>query len=405
MKGKGGKMKKNSKEKGITLIALIITIIVMLILVLVSIQIAINTGLFDAAGKATQKTNIAKDQEQELASGDIVNKYVSQVTSCSHEWGEWEEDEEAAEKTRTCTECGEKETKIILVIGAPINYKEYIDASTGEAFTSMPSYKSTSKKNGYTNTTYTVANNSGIEWIVLGEEDGQIKITTKNTVQPMSGGDDYSMLRVLGITGYTNLVTELHEIGAIYGKGKYADTGKFTVTTGGATGGRSFKMEDLGYGEVTRTAKYTYAMHDDGKVYRHEVGEEIDYTTAGTTGGYYSQFEYMKLDASESTEETEELRGWSELKTAANGGPTSVTIYQYIYSGNQTLSTSVSTADKSYWLASRYINALSDDLIACNAWAVWPHKGTIGLVDDILYMSNRWWMGGCVFSSCCLSKI
>ena len=53
-------MKKN---KGITLIALVITIIVMLILVVVTIRISKNGGLFDYAGKAARET--IKEQEQE----------------------------------------------------------------------------------------------------------------------------------------------------------------------------------------------------------------------------------------------------------------------------------------------------------------------------------------------------
>ena len=44
------------RQKGITLIALIITIIVMLILVGVTISVALNGGLFDVAGKATSDT-------------------------------------------------------------------------------------------------------------------------------------------------------------------------------------------------------------------------------------------------------------------------------------------------------------------------------------------------------------
>ena len=58
-------------QKGITLIALIITIIVMLILVTVSITIALQTGLFDAAGDATQQTKEARDQEEGLSSGQV----------------------------------------------------------------------------------------------------------------------------------------------------------------------------------------------------------------------------------------------------------------------------------------------------------------------------------------------
>ena len=58
-------------SKGITLIALVITIIVMLILVAVTISMAINGGLFEKAGKATEDTRNAMDAEQQLADGRI----------------------------------------------------------------------------------------------------------------------------------------------------------------------------------------------------------------------------------------------------------------------------------------------------------------------------------------------
>lgn len=56
-------------EKGITLIALIITIIVMLILVAVSVTAAVQSGLFTAAGNATKETKNAQDAENKLSSG------------------------------------------------------------------------------------------------------------------------------------------------------------------------------------------------------------------------------------------------------------------------------------------------------------------------------------------------
>lgn len=59
-------------QKGITLIALVITIIVMLILVAVTITMAIQGGLFDYAGKAAKGTNNAIEDEKTLGSG-IVN--------------------------------------------------------------------------------------------------------------------------------------------------------------------------------------------------------------------------------------------------------------------------------------------------------------------------------------------
>lgn len=58
-------------QKGITLIALVITIIVMLILVAVSITMAVDGGLFQKAGEATQGTNSAMIAENELGKGAV----------------------------------------------------------------------------------------------------------------------------------------------------------------------------------------------------------------------------------------------------------------------------------------------------------------------------------------------
>lgn len=58
-------------QKGITLIALVITIIVMLILVAVTITMAINGRLFEKAGEAAQGTNGAVANEKALGEGTI----------------------------------------------------------------------------------------------------------------------------------------------------------------------------------------------------------------------------------------------------------------------------------------------------------------------------------------------
>ena len=54
------------KQKGITLIALVITIIVMLVLVGVTISVSLNGGLFTTAKEATDETQIAQEKEQLL---------------------------------------------------------------------------------------------------------------------------------------------------------------------------------------------------------------------------------------------------------------------------------------------------------------------------------------------------
>lgn len=65
-------------QKGITLVALVITIIVMLILVAVTITIAFNNGLFDKARTGAGQTNNAVKAEQNLADGSVtVKKNVS----------------------------------------------------------------------------------------------------------------------------------------------------------------------------------------------------------------------------------------------------------------------------------------------------------------------------------------
>ena len=73
-------MKNN---KGITLIALIITIIVMIILVAVTINMAVNGGLFGYAGNAARETEEAKQKESDwlnvegLTTDQMIAKYTT----------------------------------------------------------------------------------------------------------------------------------------------------------------------------------------------------------------------------------------------------------------------------------------------------------------------------------------
>ena len=63
-------------EKGITLIALVITIIVMLILTAVTVTMAVNGGLFEYAKKAGEATNKAVADEQTWGRGVISGKRI-----------------------------------------------------------------------------------------------------------------------------------------------------------------------------------------------------------------------------------------------------------------------------------------------------------------------------------------
>ena len=58
-------------QKGITLVALVITIVVMLILVGVSVTVAINGGLFTKAREGATNTNVEAQKETNLADGTV----------------------------------------------------------------------------------------------------------------------------------------------------------------------------------------------------------------------------------------------------------------------------------------------------------------------------------------------
>lgn len=66
-------------QKGITLVALVITIIVMLILTGVTITLALDGGLLTQAGKAKNDTQDAANVEDKMRNGwfNYQGKYVS----------------------------------------------------------------------------------------------------------------------------------------------------------------------------------------------------------------------------------------------------------------------------------------------------------------------------------------
>lgn len=61
------------QEKGITLVALIITIIVMLILVAVSVAVLVDSDLIGTAENAGEEWEAADDQMEDIASRDIID--------------------------------------------------------------------------------------------------------------------------------------------------------------------------------------------------------------------------------------------------------------------------------------------------------------------------------------------
>ena len=71
------------EQKGITLVALVITIIVMLILVVVTVTIATDKdgGLFKTARNAANGTSNAAAVEQSYAEGNINGKTLEEIAN------------------------------------------------------------------------------------------------------------------------------------------------------------------------------------------------------------------------------------------------------------------------------------------------------------------------------------
>ena len=84
-------MKKENKDKGITLVALVITIIILLILATISIQALTNTGLFQKANEAKEKTKNATENQATILNEyeDELNKYISGNVKTLQADGSW----------------------------------------------------------------------------------------------------------------------------------------------------------------------------------------------------------------------------------------------------------------------------------------------------------------------------
>ncbi len=82
---------KDKFNKGITLVALVITIIILLILATISIQALTNTGLFQKAKEAKEKTEVAEVNQAKMLNEyeDELNKYVSGNVKTLQADGSW----------------------------------------------------------------------------------------------------------------------------------------------------------------------------------------------------------------------------------------------------------------------------------------------------------------------------
>ena len=127
------KMKQKLKEKGITLIALVVTIIILLILVGVTIsQIAGSNGLFQRARQAVEKYKNAEEEEQ-IQIG-MLEQYVSDFSVVGGDEGE----SKASVTIKEFTVSGDAKNKEITVKVTVIGEASKVEYSIDNGITWKP---------------------------------------------------------------------------------------------------------------------------------------------------------------------------------------------------------------------------------------------------------------------------
>ena len=191
------------KNKGITLIALIITIIILLILVGVSINLAIKGDLFGSAEKAVSGTNDKVAQEQTRV--DELMGELERVES-QNAVHNWQYTDSTRAKIRcTCARCkafndGDS-TGRTLSIGQQI----------GETESKTGSTSITSAKSGDESDQTLTLNAEETKWVVFGYEDkdndGLNEVLLLTTEHPTT-----NKIYFYGATGYNNVVEEINRM-------------------------------------------------------------------------------------------------------------------------------------------------------------------------------------------------
>jgi len=226
----------NKQNKGITLIALVITIVVLVILVGVSVSVTINTGLIANSKKAVADYDSAQQDEQAEIKKveDIMNSMDQKSLAAKVKVGDY---------VKYTPKSGEEYTTYT-------SYKGDYEGCIDEEYDSELLYQKTAtinvegeatgsgtQGNGYGEQTFTVPEDtSDILWRVLSIENGKVNLVSETEMGRngvWTGDWENDTLYLSGITGYAYGEEEINEVCKIYGYGE------------GAEGARSITIEDV----------------------------------------------------------------------------------------------------------------------------------------------------------------
>ena len=313
-------MKKfKETQRGITLIALVITIVILIILATVTLNVVLGDGgLIQRAQQAKELTEEAAEKEEQ----QILN-----LTGYF--------DELAADSVVEAFKAGD------IKVGDYVNYTP--DSNSPVNLTEADT--------GY-GTTQTYSVDSSTTWRVLGlSEDGQHLLLTSGSPIKKDGEDPYLVLQ--GATSYLNCVQTLNKAASVYHNSTLAEET------------RSMTIEDIENVLGDMTVEYPQeGEHGTGKVY---FTDDEDKTPIGETTSYpsytYTAEDYTPEGAATLTHATagEKVTADAWMFMYTTDGETRADyvperVYDMLFAGT----TESSNYSKSYWLASPGVFADSD---------------------------------------------
>ena len=218
---------KNLKNKqgGITLVALVITIIILLILATISIQSLTNTGLFQKANEAKDKTKNATENQAKTLNEyeDELNKYISET-----------KEYKLADKVK---------------VGDYVKY-EPDTASTDSILQELETYSGSDA-----NTTSTLTQEKDLKWRVLDIQNAQVRLISELPTT--------SKITLSGAKGYNNAVYLLDKTcKTLYSKNGYSE-----------------KVQNLKIEDIQKYLTYDYTQYENQNVDTGKYGGVKEYTT------------------------------------------------------------------------------------------------------------------------------
>lgn len=281
------------KEKGITLIALVITIIVLLILAGVTIAtLTGDNGILQQAQNVKIRSTQGEEEEQirlgyseyqiskKTGGNEKLKVEGATVTGTDGDWtitfpsnsytfdgttitlkGGSNSSGGYTQNGDTITTPDGKEIKV----GDHVDYDPTLGANASDLTYSSPSSKTGADSNqDFNAATY---ENAGYGWRVLGVSNGKVRLISEEFVGAGTYSDSNRTYYTLkGKNGYINGIDELKTISAIFGHGK------------GAESATSITVDDINAitGYNPKTAKY-------GEGYFYEYGNKVTYTRGDET--------------------------------------------------------------------------------------------------------------------------